>query len=247
MLQRIVHRTGLVGYRSPGLAQLGVPHLFTTRVGLGGAPWDLRESDERVLAVLRECAGAGLGAPLVSMKQVHGAAVHELGASDGPLEGDAWTSGRGDALALVYTADCVPVLVASADGARVAAIHAGWRGIIAGVIPAALARLGVPAACAAIGPCLSLESCEMGPEVAQQFVQAGLRDAVHERAGARPRVDLRAAARMQLERAGCTSVDVSDRCTYLHADELPSHRREVTHGGAVRAGRICAFIAARTR
>lgn len=245
MLQRTVHRTGLVGYRSRELSAVGVPHLFTTRVGLGGTPMDLRESDGRALDALRELALAPSGAPLLSMKQVHGASVHELGMALGALEGDAWTSSRADLLALVYTADCVPVLVASADGSRVAAIHAGWRGLVAGVIPAALERLGVRALVAAIGPCLSLESCEMGPEVAGQFERAGLGAAIHARSGERPRIDLRAAARIQLERGGCARIDLSDRCTYLHADELPSHRREVTHGGAARAGRIGAFIAAR--
>ena len=245
MLQRTVHRTGLVGYRSPGLSAVGVPHLFTTRIGLGGAPTDLRESEGLALEALRELALAPNNAPLVSMKQVHGARVHELGRATGPLEGDAWTSSRSDLLALVYTADCVPVLVASADGARVAAIHAGWRGLVAGVIPAALEQLGARAAVGAIGPCLSLESCEMGPEVAEQFERAGLGAAIAQRVGQRPHIDLRVAARIQLERGGCTRIDVSDRCTYLHAGELPSHRREVTHGGAAHAGRIGAFIAAR--
>jgi hypothetical protein len=245
MLQRIVHRSGLVAYRSQELARLGVPHLFTTRIGIGGAELDLREPAAETLAVLRECAGVAGSPPLLSLRQVHGAVVHELDDAARGLDGDAWTSARADRLALVYTADCVPVLVASADGKRVAAIHAGWRGLVAGVIPAALARLGAPPAAAAIGPCLSLESCEMGPEVAEQFEQAGLGAAIEVRPGARPHVDLRAAARIQLERGGCARVDISDRCTYVHAEELPSHRREVTHGGAARAGRIGAFIAAR--
>jgi len=176
---------------------------------------------------------------------VHGAVVHELDDAARGLDGDAWTSARADRLALVYTADCVPVLVASRDGKRVAAIHAGWRGLVAGVIPAALARLGAEPAAAAIGPCLSLASCEMGPEVAEQFERAGLGAAIHAQPGGRPHIDLRAAARLQLERGGCARVDISDRCTYVHAEELPSHRREVTHGGAARAGRIGAFIAAR--
>lgn len=245
MLQRLAHRSGLVAYRSEELAGVGVPHLFTTRVGIGGAELDLREPAAETLAVLRECAHVAGSAPLLSLKQVHGALVHELDDAARGLDGDAWTSGRTDRLALVYTADCVPVLVASRDGKRVAAIHAGWRGLVAGVIPAALARLGAEPAAAAIGPCLSLESCEMGPEVAEQFERAGLGAAIHAQPGGRPHIDLRAAARLQLERGGCTRIDISDRCTYVNADELPSHRREVTHGGAARAGRIGAFIAAR--
>ncbi len=245
MLQRIVHRSGLVAYRSEELSRIGVPHLFTTRIGIGGHELDLREPSVDTLDALRECAQVAGSAPLFSLKQVHGALVHELDESASGLEGDAWTSDRTDRLALVYTADCVPVLVASADGRRVAAIHAGWRGLVAGVIPAALKRLGACPEAAAIGPCLSLESCEMGPEVAEQFERAGLAAAIHARPRGRPHVDLRLAARLQLERGGCARIDVSDRCTYLDAEELPSHRREVTHGGEPRAGRIGAFIAAR--
>lgn len=246
MLQRITHPSGLVAYRSPALAALGVPHVLTTRIGPGGDALDLREPGDEALAALRECAGIARSAALVALRQVHGAAVHEVGecALD-EVAGDALTSSRSDRLALVYTADCVPVLVASADGRRVAAIHAGWRGLIAGVIPAALTALGAAPSAAAIGPCLSLESCEMGPEVAAAFRSAGLGGAVHERPGARPRIDLRAAACEQLGQAGCRSIDVSERCTYLDVREFPSHRRDVTHGGAPRAGRIGALIAAR--
>lgn len=246
MLQRVVHPSGLVAYRSPALSRLGVVHAFSTRIGPGGVELDLREPTAETLVALRECAGTHEALPLCTMKQVHGAVVHELG-SHVPtgIEGDAWVSSRSDRLALVYTADCVPVLVASADGKRVSAIHAGWRGLVAEVIPAALHALGTAPAIAAIGPCLSRSSCEMGPEVAEQFRAVGLEACIHERPGARPYVDLREAARLQLERAGCTTIDISDRCTYEHADELPSHRREVTHGGRPRSGRIGALIAAR--
>ena len=246
MLQRLVHPSGLVAYRSPSLANLGVVHAFSTRIGPGGVELDLREPSAETLAALRECAGTRETLPLSAMKQVHGGVVHELGERVPPgIEGDAWVSSRSDRLALVYTADCVPVLVASADGKRVAAIHAGWRGLVAEVIPAALRALGTRPAIAAIGPCLSRSSCEMGPEVAEQFRAVGLEACIHDRPGARPFVDLREAARIQLERGGCATIDVSDRCTYEHADELPSHRREVTHGGRPRAGRIGALIAAR--
>lgn len=247
MLQRVVHPSGLVAYRSPALAKLGVVHAFSTRIGPGGVELDLRDPPPDALDALRECAGTREGLPLRAMKQVHGAAVHELGLEVPPgLEGDAWVSSRSDRLALVYTADCVPVLVASADGKRVAAIHAGWRGLVAEVIPAALRALGTAPTIAAIGPCLSRRSCEMGPEVAEQFRAVGLAACIHEEPGARPYVDLREAARIQLERGGCSTIDISDRCTYEHSDELPSHRREVTHGGRPRSGRIGALIAARS-
>jgi hypothetical protein len=127
----------------------------------------------------------------------------------------------------------------------VAAVHAGWRGLVAGVIPRALAALGEPAAAAAIGPCVSTARFEVGSEVARAFEEAGLGGAVRRGHGARPRVDLRAAARLQLERGGVAVVDETDRCTWEHADEFYSHRRDVTHGGSATTGRMGAAIGAR--
>jgi len=259
MWQRVEHPSGLVAYRSSALTALGVPHLATTRLGPFGRPLDLTEPDSATLEALRSAAGADPRARLLSLCQVHGSKVVEVaehgedlpgpaaGAATVPAApaGDALVSGSPHHLLMVYSADCVPVLVASADGRRVAAIHAGWRGLMAGVIPAALARLGAAAAAAAIGPCLSLEHCEMGPEVVEQFIAAGLEAAVHTSFGARAHIDVRTAARIQLERAGCPIIDVSDRCTWRDHAEFPSHRRDVTHGTQTRAGRIGVLIAAR--
>ncbi len=245
MLAKLIHANGTVGYRSSSLAAQGAPHLFTTRVGAHGAELDLGRLDETARESLCELAGFAPHTPFVSVAQVHGARVHEVDAHRPPAraEGDALVSSETARALLVYSADCVPVLISSANGRRVAAVHAGWRGLIAGAIPAAIAALGEAPAAAAIGPCLSLERCEMGPEVAELFERADLGEVVWRRPGHRPHVDLRAAARLQLERAGCRAIDVSELCTWRDADQLPSHRRDVTHGGAARAGRIGALIA----
>ena len=242
-LERI-EREGLVGYRSPALATRGVPHLFTTRVG--GLP----AGEIGPETLLRIARAAGIEHPvvrLVRLRQVHGAAVHDAdGDPETVAEADALVATRSDRLLLVVSADCVPVLATSTDGRCVAAIHAGWRGLVAGVIPRALAALearGAPAAAAAIGPCLSTARFEVGPEVVRAFEDAGLGTAVRP-GDQRARIDLRAAARSQLMRHGVHAVDVSERCTW-EDDELCSYRRDVTHGGAPSTGRLGAFIAAR--
>lgn len=234
-----------VAYRSPSLGALGVPHAFTTR----SCDLDVGPLDPDLEATLRRLAGAAAGAVLHDPKQVHGARVLEVtsGARTSGREADALVTARADALLLVRTADCVPVLMASADGGRVAAVHAGWRGLVAGVIPRAAAALGAPARVAAVGPCLSLERFEVGPEVAREFVRAGLAEAVRERAGRRPHVDLRLAATLQLERAGARAIDVSELCTWEAASELYSYRRDVTHGTLARTGRLAALVAPAAR
>lgn len=239
-LLRVELSGGRAIHRSPALSALRVPHAFTTRSSWDGGELGLDLSAE-------------LGFPgverVASLTQVHGATVQQVrdpgervAPAPAATTGDALVgSARGHVL-LIRTADCVPVLLASSDGRHVAAVHAGWRGIVAGVLPAALAALGDGAAIAAIGPCLSAAHFEVGPEVAEQFAEVGLADAIVARPGARPHIDLRHAVCLQLERGGVLQVDVSQRCTW-EDPELFSHRRDVTHGGRARTGRLGALIA----
>lgn len=245
-LERVVGPAGVVGYRSRALAELGVPHWFSTRVGFGRSDVDVGALAETELAALRRAAGVVAGGAPARAIQVHGADVLavEWDTEADRARADALTTGEPDRWLGVVTADCVPVLVASVDGRRVAAVHAGWRGLVAGVIGRALAALGSLELAAAIGPCLSLARFEVGPEVADAFVAADLEAAVHRDRGPRPHVDLRAAASLQLERAGVRRLDASTRCTWDDG-ELWSYRRDVTHGGAPRTGRLGAFVAPR--
>ncbi len=203
--------------------------------------------DDAVRARILHSAGIRPSARLVQAKQVHGNAVALFDAGSEPMStpvADALVTSQLDHALIVFTADCVPILLARADGTRVAAVHAGWRGLLAGVIPRTLEHMGAGELVAAIGPCLSLARFEVGPEVAEGFHAAGLGAFVHAGGDARPHIDLRHAARLQLEHAGLPRVDVSDRCTWDDPD-LWSHRRDVTHGTCVRTGRLGALIAPR--
>lgn len=221
---------------SPALAALGVPHAFTTRL-LGGARDDL--SHVRAL-------GLPLGR-LLRVRQVHGGTVHRASPpGEEPAEltaADALLSEHPGDVPAVVTADCVPVLLAGADGRGVAAVHAGWRGLLAGVIPATVAALG-GARAAAVGPCLSQQRFEVGPEVAAAFLAAGYGRHVRAGNGDRSHVDLRGVAADQLCAGGVGQVDSTDLCTYDRSELFCSHRRDVTHGGAERTGRQLALIAA---
>ena len=240
-----------VGFRSRLLTELGVPHLFTTRpLDVGPLEVDGPELSER----LRAGAGMKPDTTLYAANQVHGGTVLRVDATQerlgvGELPADGLWTGQPGSLLLVRSADCVPVLITSGDGSRVAAVHAGWRGLVAGVIPNALVALGrlpgiAPASfAAAIGPCVSGERYEVGPEVARAFEDAGLAEAVLRRPGARPHVDLQAAAATQLERAGLARIDCADLCTFDHEDDFWSYRRDVTHGPLETTGRLAALAA----
>jgi YfiH family protein len=244
MLERRREPSGQVWYRSPALARRGVPHAFPTRLGPEGAEFGRLSLDEGQRRDLPLLCGLAAGTPLVWAKQVHGRQALEVGPEgfDVRQEADALWTRQTDRLLMVFSADCVPVLVCSADGQRVAAIHAGWRGLVAGAIHAALgdwARGGS----AAIGPCLGVAHAQMGPEVLERFRAAELEPAIVHDPGEQDRVDVRLAARLQLERCGLAEIDISPLCTYAQGDELYSYRREVTHGGRAATGRLFGLIA----
>lgn len=182
------------------------------------------------------------------MVQTHSADVAAVDRAGVHRGGDAlYTRHSGLAVAVV-TADCVPVLVEA--GEWVAAIHAGWRGLVAGVIPATLERLaaeegaGEPATWRAwIGPVNGACCYEVGWEVADQVAAATTRAAVVEHTGAggggsgdKPFLDLVAAARHQLTAAEVPASWLV-RCTRCDAEALFSYRRS-----GESAGRNLAFI-----
>lgn len=177
------------------------------------------------------------GAPPVAWaKQVHSAVA--LPARPGFCgEGDAlFTDQPGLALSVV-TADCVPILLAGPAG--VAAIHAGWRGIVGGVIPATLETLkGRPGEWTAwIGPAIGACCYEVGEDVAERVVAASGPEVAIPGPLGKPHLDLPGAARMQLAAAGIENVIVLVRCTRCDEEKLWSYRRE---GRA--AGRNMGFI-----
>lgn len=221
MLDRIALSESVAVYQSPLLRAVGVPHAFGTR-----------QSDADAVA-----QALGLNQRTwVTVTQVHGCAVSRTGNCDADavvLDDSAYAT-------RIATADCVPVFLASLDGRRVAAIHAGWRGLVAGVIERAAEQLHAPFV-AAVGPCISAEHFEVGPEVAQQF------DPQHvtTKPSTNPHVDLPAAAVARLSALDAHAIDTTDRCTYRDADDFYSHRRDVTHQGRPATGRMSHLIACR--
>lgn len=167
-------------------------------------------------------------------KQVHGAALLE--ARPGACgEGDALHTAQSGLALAVATADCVPVLLAGPAG--VAAVHAGWRGLVAGVLAPAVASLGDPASIHAwIGPAIGLCCYEVGDDVATAVVAASTAEVANPVGGGKAHLDLAAAARHQLERAGVRSIDLLISCTRCDP-RLWSYRRD-----GKGAGRNLAFI-----
>jgi hypothetical protein len=143
---------------------------------------------------------------------------------------------RGSGLAaVIQTADCLPILLAAADGDEVAAIHAGWRGLAAGVIEATLAALNAaPASIHAwFGPAIGQRAFEVGPEVRAAFVDVdpGAADCFRRGRDDRWHADLAALARRRLAALGVTHVSGGDWCTVEAPAEFHSYRRDGAHSG----------------
>jgi hypothetical protein len=148
---------------------------------------------------------------------------------EGPEADAAVTSTPGVVLAIL-TADCLPVVLAGADGSEVGAAHAGWRGLAAGVLENAVAAMrAAPGRLLAwLGPAAGLQAYEVGEEVRDAFLAHDSR-AAEAFVATRPghwRVDLYALARKRLADAGVTRVHGGGLCTISDSRRFYSHRRD---------------------
>jgi YfiH family protein len=266
-----------VGWRLPLLRSdlLVAPfaHGFSTRAGGTSAPpfdslnlgakWG--DAAATVAENRRRLASAvGVAGPIYVARQVHGAAVAVVRAGDDPtaiaaIEADGLCSDDAGVALGVFVADCVPALIVDARSGAVAAVHAGWRGTVAGVLPAAVRALADRFGArpgdlrVALGPSIGACCFEVGADVVAAFASAlaggpaadgpgvvhisprGVRDKWH--------VDLRLANRLLLERAGVApdAIDAAADCTHCDHPRFYSYRRDRDRTGqqmgvVVRAG-----------
>ena len=168
------------------------------------------------------------------LRQVHGNRVITFDEHrDREPEADAMTSDQTKQVCAVLTADCLPVLFCTRAGTKIAATHAGWRGLAAGVLEATiLAMKSKPAELMAwLGPAIGPQAYEVGKDVFDSFVK---QDAENSTAfkphGDRWLADLYGLARLALARAGVEQVSGGQYCTFTEQDKYFSFRRDVETG-----------------
>ena len=207
-------------------------------MNLGLSSGDAPESVARNRAIVR----ALLPSDPAWLAQVHGTDVADLDAPPGaerPRADAAATSTPGR-VAVVLTADCMPLFLCDRAGRRVAVAHAGWRGMAAGVIENAVRAIGADPSevCAWMGPTIGPAAFEVGGEVKEAFVrddrQAASAFAPH--VPGKFMADLYALARRRLARAGVGEVHGGGFCTWRETDRFFSYRR------VQESGRMGAFI-----
>jgi YfiH family protein len=133
-----------------------------------------------------------------------------------------WTDEPGQAMMLL-AADCLPIALGRANGSHPAlgVLHAGWRGLLDGIVAEGAKALGEGRLAAAIGPGIGPCCYEVGDDVAEPFRAAYGDEVVTEN-----RLDLWSAAEQALRAAGCDEVERADLCTFCHPDLFFSHRRD---------------------
>jgi YfiH family protein len=171
-----------------------------------------------------------LPAEPVWMKQVHGVdVVNAAQANSGVSADGAWTDRRGVVCA-VLAADCLPVFLCDRGGKKVALLHAGWRGLAAGVIEAGVQALAMPGEelLAYLGPAIGPGSYEVGDEVREVFERQNPAAALAflPRGSGHWLADLYELAEWRLRALGVTEIAFDDRCTCRERDSFFSYRRD---------------------
>ncbi len=175
------------------------------------------------------------------LEQVHGTSVVEADSWSTPPKADASIARAAGQVCAVMTADCLPILFCSRSGDRVAAAHAGWRGLAGGVLESTVSSLGLPGSelMAWLGPAIGPAAFEVGDEVRIAFLAQDARAEQAFRPGYRADhwlADIYQLARLTLARLGVQAVYGGGWCTYADSARFFSYRRDG------RCGRMASLI-----
>ncbi|MBS1190229.1 MAG: pgeF [Rhodocyclaceae bacterium] len=212
----------------------------TRRGGVSRGPYESFNLGEHVgddpaaVAANRARLLSSLPGQPVWLQQVHGTIVADADTAVPGSEADAAVARRGGKVCVVMTADCLPVLLCDRRGTTVAAVHAGWRGLAAGVIEATVAAMACPPGdlLAWMGPAIGPEVFEVGEEVRAAFVDRDARaaDAFVGRGGGKWLADIWLLARQRLAAVGVDAVWGGGQCTVAQRERFFSYRRDGVTG-----------------
>ncbi|MGA9666496.1 MAG: peptidoglycan editing factor PgeF [Gallionella sp.] len=218
-------------------APANVKSLQTTRLGgCSSAPYDSLNLGDHVgdapLAVARNrmLLNTRLPSEPVWLNQVHGTAVADADLASCLPQADACIARHRDAVCVVMTADCLPVLLCDTQGSVVGAAHAGWKGLANGVIEATVQAMDVAPQnlMAWLGPAIGQPAFEVGEEVRAVFVDADPRAAEAFMPGKSGKwlADIYKLARLRLNALGIANVHGGGYCTYGERERFFSYRRD---------------------
>lgn len=168
------------------------------------------------------------------LQQVHGTRVIEAGSATINVKCDGSIALVPGFVCAVMTADCLPVLLTDVQGTRVAALHAGWRGLAAGIIEQGIEALDTSPGqlLAYLGPAIGPDAFEVGAEVREAFCNhdPGAEDAFRSAGNAKWMADIYRLARQRLNARGVHKIYGGGRCTFHEEADFFSYRRDSTCG-----------------
>ncbi len=173
-----------------------------------------------------------LPAEPVWLEQIHSDRVIKAVPNMPAHQADASYTDQSGVVCAVMTADCLPLLICAVDGSQVAAIHAGWRGLLAGVIGNTASVFGQRDLMVWLGPAIGPDCFEIGSEVRDAFMKKSAESANAFKPGKSGKwlADIYQLARNELSHLGITRIYGGSLCTVTDPDRFFSYRRETTTG-----------------
>lgn len=173
------------------------------------------------------------------LRQTHTSICTEVNDKDCDNAADAAITTQKNIPLVVLTADCVPILICNKSGTQIAAIHAGWKGLVSGIIENTIQKFSEPAAnyLAWVGPAICEKCYETGDDIKQQFVNKyNFLEQTFNKNHTKTHTDLPRIAEMILKQHGVNHVFLSNACTFEENDKFYSYRRQA------KTGRIATLI-----
>ncbi len=185
------------------------------------------------------------------LNQIHSSRIIDAADTDPQLDADGSITTQKNIVSVVMTADCLPVLICNRQGSAVAAVHAGWRGLLEGIVEQAAEQLLKLSACQRedirvwLGPAIGPNNFEVGEDVRQAFLaQARHRGGYHYElidqcfsehtktsdGQNKYLADIYQLARVRLSATGVDNISGGHYCTYSEADKFYSYRRDGVTG-----------------
>ncbi len=208
--------------------------------GYSVTPWDQLNLGDHVgdlpahVAANRAELRRHLPAEPLWLRQVHGVVAVDADIASGTPDADAAYARQVGRVCAVMTADCLPVLFCDRAGTVVAAAHAGWRGLLAGVLESTVAGMAVPPGdiMAWLGPAIGPAAFEVGDEVRAAFVarDPGAAEAFRAASPGKWLADIYLLARQRLHALGLGAISGGDLCTVSDSERFFSYRRDGVTG-----------------
>ena len=218
----------VITLRSSGNSRAPYDH-FNLASHVGDNPQQVALNRQQLIQQL------GLQSQPLWLNQVHGTEVVEGAVNDSVPNADGSFSHNIHQACVILTADCLPILFCNQQGTKVAAVHAGWRGLCGGIIGSAIKRFDKnDTLLAYLGPAISAEHFEVGPEVREQFLASAM-SGEHRKnieqgfasAGSESYLaDLYALARAELQHYSVKQIYGGSFCSFSQSQQFYSYRRE---------------------